>query len=76
MKRATTTQMETKKMESLKAWTITQLKLAMDRDLEACHTETERLNVEAICGREIRDLASSLTRKLTPGELSILTNLK
>ena len=57
----------------IKAWTITQLKLALNKDLNDCASAFERGMIKAVSGREIRNLADklSLTRKLTPGEQAI-----
>ncbi len=59
----------------MKAWTITQLKRAMIEDLKLCQNTFERINCSAVCKKEIRDLAESLTRKLTPCEVAILESL-
>lgn len=59
----------------MKAWTITQLKRAMIEDLKLCQTTFEGVSCSAICKKEIRDLADSLTRKLTPCEVAILESL-
>jgi hypothetical protein len=58
---------------TMEAWTITQLKLAMDADLEQCSTEFERINVRAFGGMEIRRAADrwSRIRKLGPCEVAI-----
>ena len=55
------------------AWTIKQLRVAMDSSLANCHSQFERSMVKAICGKEMRELAETLsvTRKLTPGEIAI-----
>jgi len=58
-------------MQTLKAWTITQLKASMIKDLQDCQTDTERGICKAICEKEIREFADSLTRKLTPCERAI-----
>ena len=58
-------------MQYLKPWTVTQLYHAMQEDLAMCNDSFERGNVKAICGKEIREFAESLDRKLTPGELAI-----
>jgi hypothetical protein len=54
--------------------TLQSLAAAMRKDLEACRTEGERINVRAICGREIREKAWKIeeSRKLTDGETQIL----
>lgn len=56
-------------------WTVKQLKLKMDEDLNNCHTDLERQMCRTICTKEMREFAESLTRKLTPGEQSILDSL-
>ena len=58
-------------MTRFKPWTVTQLYREMQEDLSACNDSFERCNVKAICGKEIREFAESLDRKLTPGELAI-----
>lgn len=55
----------------LKPWTVTQLYRVMQDDLAMCHNSFERGMVKAICGKEIREFAESLDRKLTPVELAI-----
>jgi ethanolamine ammonia-lyase small subunit len=54
-------------------WTIKQLKEAMIKDLQACHSDLERSMVKAVCGKEIREKAKewAKTRKLTPSEIAI-----
>ena len=59
----------------LEAWTVKQLKEAMDKDLQKCNTELERDLCRIICTKEMREFAKGLTRKLTPGEQSILDSL-
>lgn len=58
---------------TIKAWTITQLKRALDSDLEQCTCEFERINVRALGGEEIRQAAGhwSQVRKLGPCEVAI-----
>lgn len=66
-------------MKQLKPWTITQLYAAMQQDrVNYGGTASERGMAEAICIGEIRDLARKIQaeRKLTPGEQSILENLR
>ncbi len=57
----------------MKDWTIKQLYDAMNRNLRDCHTESEYINCRAVCGREIRELAETISksRTLTPGEAAI-----
>jgi len=57
----------------MNAWTIKQLKEALDRDLNQCISPMERANCRAIGGKEIREKAQewSKTRKLTPLEVAI-----
>jgi hypothetical protein len=57
----------------VKAWNIKQLNDAMLAHLAACASEFERINVRAICGKEIRETAErfAASRKLTPGEEAI-----
>jgi hypothetical protein len=57
----------------LKPWSIRHLYDAMQGSLAACHTDFERINVRAICGKEIREQAEQFAkeRKLTPGEIAI-----
>ncbi len=52
---------------------IKQLREAMEGDLALCRTSHERINVKAICGAEIRELANQLSaiRRLTPAEVAI-----
>jgi hypothetical protein len=54
-------------------WTVKQLKDAMTRDLEMCHTAHERIMCKAINGRHIRETAQQWAqiRKLTPAEVAI-----
>jgi hypothetical protein len=54
-------------------WKIHQLEDRMKEDLEACHTQHERIMVKAISGMEIRKCAErwAKQRKLTPGEVAI-----
>ena len=54
-------------------WNIKQLAAALASDLQACQTSHERLMVNAIGGREIREAAARFAalRKLTPGEVAI-----
>lgn len=61
----------------LKPWNIKQLFSAMLIDLESCQTDLERNMVKTICTKEIRGKAKefSKTRKLTPGEISILESI-
>jgi len=61
----------------MKEWTLPALYRAMQKDLELCNTECERINCMAICKKEIRNLANETqkTRRLTPGEISILLNV-
>ena len=57
----------------MEAWSIRHLNRAMMNNLAQCQTEFERINVRAVCGREIRQKADewSRIRKLTPGEVAI-----
>jgi len=57
----------------LEPWSLRQLEEVMQRDLQMCHTEDERIMCRAICGREIRKYAEQFARnrKLTPGEIAI-----
>ena len=58
------------------AWNIKQLYGAMQDDLLKCNTQLERTMCITLCTKEIRDFASKLDRKLTPGEQSILDSLQ
>ncbi len=61
-----------------KPWTITQLYLGMKEELSnPNHTKHERIMIETICKKEIREKAVEWQqkRKLTPGEQSILDNI-
>lgn len=64
-------------MAELKAWTITQLKTAMDRDLKNCTTDLEKSMCKVICSKEIMTKAIELKRqrKLTPCEIAIVESL-
>lgn len=55
------------------AWTIKQLKEALEHDLTMCQTNHERIMVKAIGGKDIRDAAEkwAQVRKLTPAEVAI-----
>lgn len=57
----------------MKAWSIKQLKEALDQDLTQCTSAMERSNCQAIGGREIREKAQewAQVRKLTPLEIAI-----
>lgn len=55
----------------LKPWTIKHLYDDMHKDLEMCNDPFERSMVMTVCGKEIREFAENLDRKLTPGELAI-----
>ena len=57
----------------MKAWTIKQLREAMENDLLLCNNAFERSMVKAIAGKEIREKAEEWAkiRKLTPGEQAI-----
>jgi len=61
----------------MKAWTITQLYLAMQNDLKMCHTELERSLCATINKQGIREQAEEFrkNRKLTPSEESILASI-
>jgi hypothetical protein len=54
-------------------WTIKQLNEQMQKDLDMCQTNHERIMVKAINGRHIREMAIewAKTRKLTPMEVAI-----
>jgi len=58
-------------------WTLVALYRAMLEDLKSCNTQTEVDCCRAINRREILSKASELqkTRKLTPGEQSVLLNI-
>lgn len=58
---------------SLEAWSIKQLKEAMTHDLANCQTDSQRDEVKAFCGNEIKKKAEEFSRirKLTPGEIAI-----
>lgn len=61
-----------------KPWTITQLHLKMNDELSNPNlTKLERIMIETICKKEIREKAVEWKqkRKLTPGEQSILDNI-
>ena len=47
----------------------------MDNDLEQCTSSFEKINCRVICVKEMKELADSLTRKLTPCEVAILNSL-
>lgn len=55
-------------------WTLGAMYQAMQRDLEACQTENERINCRAVNVREIRDRAEQIRRHrpLTEFEQSVL----
>ena len=57
----------------MKAWTIKQLREAMENDLLLCNNAFERSMVKAIAGKEIREKAEEWAklRKLTPCEQAI-----
>lgn len=59
----------------MEPWTIKQLKQKMDEDLLYCETEIERASCQGIWKRAMVRFAATLTRKLTPGEQSILDSL-
>ena len=61
----------------VKAWTVKQLFTAMLTDMTKCTTEFEKINCLTICTEEIRTCADkwSRQRKLTPGEISILSRV-
>lgn len=52
-------------------WTITGLNQALGEDLKQCHTQSERINCEAIYASQMRSLAAT-KRALTPGEIAVL----
>lgn len=56
-----------------KPWTIKQLYDAMQEDLKRESCGCIRANIEAVCGKEIREKAYEWEkiRKLTPGEVAI-----
>jgi hypothetical protein len=58
-------------------WTLVALNKAMIDDLDKCQSESERINCRAICEREIKNKAVEITktRKLTPGEMSVLLSI-
>lgn len=57
----------------MKDWSIKQLYEAMQRDLQMCQTNFERINCKAVCGKEIRETAErfAVTRRLTTIEIEI-----
>ena len=57
----------------MEAWTIRQLKEALDRDLAQCNNAFEKSMCLAIGGKEIREKAEqwSKERKLNPCEIAI-----
>ena len=60
----------------MKPWTLAQLIDEQQGDLQSCTSAFEQINCKAMYRVDIKRLAEEIrkTRKLTPGEESILAN--